>query len=154
MTALIIILLILLGVLLLLLEFFVIPGVTFAALGGIVLLVGGIYLSYHQYGATIGHITVFGTVVLNILSIVVVLKTNTWNKIKLNAEIDSKVDKLDDIDVNIGDRGICVSRLAPMGKIKVNKRIMEAKSLGTYIDERSEVEVIDIVDKVVIVKLK
>jgi membrane-bound ClpP family serine protease len=153
MTALIIVLLIVLGVFLLLLEFFVIPGVTLAAVGGILLLVGGIYLSYHHYGSTIGHVTVFGTVIFCILSIVIVLKTNTWNKIKLNAEINSKVEKLDESIVNIGDTGVCVSRLAPMGKIKVNKNIMEAKSLGTYIDEKSKVEVIDIIDKVVIVKL-
>ncbi|MPQ47543.1 hypothetical protein GCQ56_11075 [Marinifilum sp. N1E240] len=152
MTVLIIVLLIVLGIILLLLEFFVIPGVTLAALGGIAMLGGGIYLSYHQYGATVGHITVFGTIVLSILSVVLVLKTNTWNKIKLNAEIDSKVEKLDESNVHVGDIGICVSRLAPMGKIKVNKNIMEAKSIGMYIDEKSKVEVVGVVDKVVIVK--
>jgi len=152
MTVLIIVLLIVLGIFLLLLEFFVIPGVTLAALGGIAMLIGGIYLSYHQYGTTIGHLTVFGTIVLSIISVVLVLKTNTWNKIKLNAEIDSKVEKLDEDIIKVGDTGICVSRLAPMGKIKVNKNIMEAKSIGMYIDEKSKVEVVGVVDKVVIVK--
>jgi membrane-bound ClpP family serine protease len=83
---------------------------------------------------------------------VLALKSNTWNKIMLKAEVDSTIDKLEDEKVNVGDQGTCVSRLAPMGKIKVNKKIVEAKSTGAYIDEKTKVEVIGILDKVVIVK--
>ena len=41
-----------------------------------------------------------------------------------------------------GDRGVAVSRLAPMGKVEIGGRIYEAKSTDVYIDQRSTVEVV------------
>lgn len=152
MTALVIVLIILFGIVLILLEILVLPGITLAAAGGVILIVGGIYLSYDTYGSTIGHLTVLGSIILTIVMLFVALKSNTWNKIKLNAKIDSKVKKLEEEVVSVGDTGMCVSRLAPMGKIRINKIIVEAKSIGMYIDEKSKVEVVGIVDKVVVVK--
>ncbi len=152
MTALVIVLIILFGIVLILLEILVLPGITLAALGGVVLLVGGVYLSYETYGLAVGHFTVLGTIVLTISMLIIALKSNTWNKIKLNAKIDSKVEKLDEDAVTIGDVGVCISRLAPMGKVKINKILVEAKSIGMYIDEKSEIEVVGILDKIVIVK--
>jgi membrane-bound ClpP family serine protease len=152
MTLFIIILLIVLGVVLLLLEFLVIPGITLAAIGGVLMIAGGIYLSYDHYGTAIGHWTVLATIVFCGGVLALALKSKTWNKIMLNAEVDSKVDKLEEESITIGDQGVCMSRLAPMGKIKINKTIVEAKSTGAYIDEKSKVEVVGIVDKTVIVK--
>lgn len=152
MTALIIVLLIVFGVVLLLLEFLIIPGITLAAVGGVVMIVGGIYLSYDHYGSSIGHLTVLATLVFCAIVLVLVLKSNTWNKIMLKTEIDAKVDKLEENTVSVGDQGVCVSRLAPMGKVKINKIIVEAKSTGMYINEKTKVEVIGVIDKTVIVK--
>ena len=152
MTLFIIILLIVLGVVLLLLEFFVIPGITVAAIGGIVMIGGGIYLSYHHYGTQMGHITSLVTAVFCILVLVLALKSKTWNRIMLSTNIEAKVEKEEADHVQPGDQGVCVSRLAPMGKIKVNSEIMEAKSIGVYIEEKTQVEVVGVVDKIVIVK--
>ena len=152
MTALIIVFIIVLGIVLLLLEILVLPGITLAAVLGIVLISGGVYLSYDHYGTVIGHFTLFGTLILGISLVVIVLRSKTWSRIKLNAKIDSKVEKLDDASVCVGDIGVSISRLAPMGKIKINKINVEAKSTGMYIDEKSKVEVVGIVNKVVIVK--
>lgn len=148
----VIVLLILLGLLLLLLELLVLPGITFAALGGILMIGFGIYFSYDQFGVFYGHVTSVGTLFIGIITVVYALKSKTWNRIKLNAEIDSKVEKLDEAKVQIGDKGLCISRLAPMGKIRVENQTVEAKSLGTYIDEKTEVEIVDIKDQTVIVK--
>jgi len=152
MTIFIIILLLVLGVVLLLLEFLVLPGVTVAGIGGIVMMVGGIYLSYHHYGSAIGHLTVLGAIVFSLLSLWIALKSGTWNKIMLKTEIDSKVEKLEDNIVTVGDEGICMSRLAPMGQVRINNQIIEAKSTGVYIDEKTPVVVIKIVDKIIVVK--
>ncbi|RXQ96801.1 hypothetical protein EO244_03985 [Ancylomarina salipaludis] len=152
MTIFIIILLIVFGVVLLLLEFFVLPGITIAGIGAIVMMLGGIYLSYHHYGSTIGHLTVLGAVVFSLLTLWLALKSGTWNKIMLKTEIDSTVEKLDDNLVQVGDKGICLSRLAPMGQVRINNHIVEAKSTGSYVDEKTPVEVIKIVDKIIVVK--
>jgi len=152
MTIFIIILLLVFGVVLLLLEFFVLPGITVAGIGGIVMMLGGIYLSYHHYGSTVGHLTVLASVVFSLLALWLALKSGTWNRIMLKTEIDSKVDKLEKDLVQIGDQGICLSRLAPMGQVRINNHIIEAKSTGTYVDEKTKVEVIKIIDKVIVVK--
>ena len=46
MTVFVIVLLLLLGIVLLLLEFLVVPGVTIAGIGGVIMMGGGIYLAY------------------------------------------------------------------------------------------------------------
>jgi len=152
MTILIIILLLVLGVILILLEFFVLPGITVAGIAGVVMILGGIYLSYHHFGSTIGHLTVLGSVIFSLFALWLALKSGTWNRIMLKTEIDSKVEKLEENMVAIGDEGICLSRLAPMGQVRINNKIIEAKSTGVYIDEKTPVEVIKIVDKVIVVK--
>lgn len=152
MTIFIIILLLVLGVVLILLEFFVLPGITVAGIAGVVMMLGGIYLSYHHFGSTIGHLTVLGSVVFSLLALWIALKSGTWNRIMLKTEVDSKVEKLSEETVVVGDEGICLSRLAPMGQVRINNHIVEAKSTGAYVDEKTEVKVIKIVDKVIVVK--
>jgi membrane-bound ClpP family serine protease len=51
-----IILLIILGVILLWVEFLVVPGITVAGIGGVLLIGTGIYLSYNLYGTAAGTI--------------------------------------------------------------------------------------------------
>jgi membrane-bound ClpP family serine protease len=154
MTIFIIILLLVLGVVLILLEFFVLPGITVAGVAGVVMILGGIYLSYHHYDSTIGHLTVFGSVIFSLFALWLALKSGTWNRIMLKTEVDSKVEKLDENMISIGDEGICLSRLAPMGQVRIKNHIIEAKSTGVYIDEKTPIEVIKIVDKVIVVKPK
>lgn len=151
MTIFIIILLLVLGVVLILLEFLFFR-ITVAGIAGVVMMLGGIYLSYHHYGSTTGHLTVLGSVLFSLFALWLALKSGTWNRIMLKTEIDSKVEKLEEDLVQIGDHGICLSRLAPMGQIRINNHIVEAKSTGAYVDEQTEVEVIKIVDKVIVVK--
>jgi len=152
MTIFIIILLLVLGVVLILLEFFVLPGITVAGIAGVLMMLGGIYLSYHHYGNMIGHLTVLGSVVFSLLALWLALKSGTWNRIMLKTEISSKVEKLEEDSVVVGDEGVCLSRLAPMGQVRINNNIVEAKSIGTYVDEKTEVKVIKIVDKIIVVK--
>ncbi|MFT5750410.1 MAG: membrane-bound ClpP family serine protease [Ancylomarina sp.] len=152
MTIFIIVLLLVLGIVLILLEFFVLPGITVSGIAGIVMMLGGIYLSYNTYGNTIGHLTVLGSVIFSLLALWLALKSGTWDRIMLKTEIDSKVEKIEENLIAIGDEGICLSRLAPMGQVRINNHIFEAKSTGAYVDEKTEVKVIKIVDKVIVVK--
>lgn len=152
MTIFIIILLLVLGVVLILLEFFVLPGITVAGIAGVLMMLGGVYLSYHHYGNMIGHLTVLGSVVFSLLALWLALKSGTWNRIMLKTEINSTVEKLEEDSVVVGDKGVCLSRLAPMGQVRINNNIVEARSVGTYVDEKTEVKVIKIVDKIIVVK--
>jgi membrane-bound ClpP family serine protease len=54
--------------------------------------------------------------------------------------------------LNIGVKGVAVSRLSPMGKVNFNGKVYEAKSESAYIDQRCEVEVVGFENFNVIVK--
>lgn len=99
-----------------------------------------------------GNITVIGTVVAFIGSIVVAFKSGTWRKMSLNEEITSKVNTDVEFQLKPGDRGLAVSRLAPMGKILVNDVYFEAKSESGFIDHNTEIIVSKIINKQAIVK--
>jgi membrane-bound ClpP family serine protease len=53
-----------------------------------------------------------------------------------------------------GDEGLTLSRLAPIGKARINGITVEAKSMDELIDENTPVEVIRVDGYNVIVKIK
>ncbi len=153
MTTIAVVLLIIFGILLLLLEFFVVPGVTIAGIGGILLMIGGIFLSYHSFGNRIGNLTLLYTVVLLTVVLVLAFKSGTWKKMMLDSKIDSHISETKSgISARIGDTGKTVSRLAPIGRVLINDEFYEAKSLNLFIDQDVDVEVIKIENKKLIVK--
>lgn len=153
MTVFVIILLIVLGISLILLEFLVIPGTTISAIGGFLLVGSGIYLSYNYYGNNIGNITVAIASVSVILAFVYALRSGTWKNAMLKSEITGVANTFDSDKINIGDKGVTISRLAPMGKVMVNNVIVEAKSINDFIDPKTEIEVVRIEQNKLIVKI-
>ena len=147
-----IILLLALGVILLLLEFLVIPGTTIAGIGGLLCLGGGVYMSYNNFGTTIGNYTLLGTVLFLVFSVYYMLKSKTWKKLSLNTYIDSKVDIVDETKVKAGDKGKTITRCNPVGKALVNNEQFEAKSLGSFIDHDTEIEVIKVIRNQIVIK--
>jgi membrane-bound ClpP family serine protease len=146
-------LLILLGIILLLIEFLIIPGVTVAGVGGVLLIAGGVFAAYLRYGVMYGNITLATTVLVLIIIFIVALRTRTWKKIALDTKIDSSVENIKkEGRFMVGERGKTVTRLAPIGKAIFNNKIIEAKSISGYINENTEVEIIKIQNTNVIVK--
>lgn len=146
--------LLLIGVILLLIEIFLIPGISIAGIGGVLFLVGSVVYAYMSMGATAGHLTVLGALILSGVSIWVFLKSRALDRISLKAEIDGKNDPLDGVNVKVGDLGVTVSRLAPMGKIRVNGKTIEAKTMDDFMDEATEVVVVKINSTNVLVERK
>ena len=149
-----IILIILGGIILLLVEFLVVPGVSVFGIGGFLCLIGGVIASYVFHGNTAGHITLIAAVVASVLSMVFAFRRKTWRKMGLNASIDSKIVTIEPDKINGGDTGRTITRLAPMGKVKVHDMVCEAKSISGFIDENTEIEVIKVSRNQLIVKLK
>ncbi len=148
-----IIILILLGVLLFVIEFFLIPGVTIAGIGGLIVTVLGVYKAFDDYGIHTGLLVLAGALVLNLIVIVFSLRARTWKKFMLNTDIDSKVDEdLKEDQVKPGETGITITRLAPMGKVEVNGVVTEGKSIEGYIDEHKRIEVVEVDGSRLIVK--
>lgn len=141
----VIIILIILGILLFVIEFLLVPGVTIAGIGGLVLTVFGVYKAFNDYGSTVGVWVLIGTILLSVFVIIMSLRARTWDRLMLKTEVKGTVDKdLTEEQVKPGDSGTTLTRLAPMGKILVNDLVREAKSTEGFIDEHSDIEIVSI----------
>lgn len=148
----VIILLIVLGIVLLLIEFLVIPGVTIAGIGGLVLIGTSIYSTYKSFGSTTGNIILVVTFLLVILATILALRSKTWRKVMLNTTVDGKAAESFDDRLKPGDHGKAVTRLAPMGNAMFGDVITEVKTMGEFVDAGTEVEIIKVHNREIVVK--
>jgi membrane-bound ClpP family serine protease len=146
--------LIIIGIILLLLELLVIPGFGVTGILGLASLIGGIVLAYATLGATAGHLTLFSTLAGCGIALWIILRTKTWNKLSLKTNIDNRVDILpEQKGIKAGDRGTALTRLAPMGKIRLNNIDVEATSREGIINAQQPVEVVKVEGTKIIVKI-
>ena len=149
-----IVFLIVLGMFLTLVEMILLPGVSLAAIGAVISYGFAIYKSYLLNGIG-GLITcVLVSLVSVVITLIFCVRTKAWSKLTLKDNIDSKSQQNpEELGIKIGDKAVCVTRLAPMGKIDIKGRIFEAKSLDAYVDPRTEVDVIGFENFSVIVRV-
>jgi membrane-bound ClpP family serine protease len=140
--------------LLILVEIFLIPGLTITAVAGGAFSIGGVYYAFSHLGTTGGVITLFALVAIIGVSFVYLVKSKALDSIALKTDINSTVASTEFEGISVGDEGISLSRLNPMGKVRVNNITMEAKTLGDFVDENTVIEVIKVSPMQLIVKTK
>ncbi|MBM3420704.1 MAG: hypothetical protein FJY11_06175 [Bacteroidetes bacterium] len=150
----VIIFFIVLGILLFVVEFMLIPGITIAGIAGAIFVIGGIILSFVEHGTTAGLIVMSGTALTLVVVVTLMLRAGTWKKLMLSTTLDSKVDLVhkEEGKVKAGDTGETVTRLNPMGKVRVHGDFYEARALDILIDQRTPVEVVEVENNRLIVK--
>ncbi|MDR1763499.1 MAG: hypothetical protein LBR64_06055 [Dysgonamonadaceae bacterium] len=148
----IVIVLCLVGILLVLVEIFLIPGVSFALIAGILFGVGGIFYAYSRLGIVGGTIALVLMLLAFGVTFIGLIKSKALDRLALKTDIDSTVASSASINIKEGDTGISVSRLNPIGKVKVNNITMEAKTLGEFMDENTEIQVVKVSPVQLIVK--
>jgi membrane-bound ClpP family serine protease len=154
MDILIVVVLCIVGILLILAEIFLIPGLTIAALAGGAFSFGGVYYAFRYLGTTGGIITLISVIVVIGIAFVYLVKSKALDTIALKSDIDSTIAPSEPLAISVGDEGISISRLNPMGKVKVNNITMEAKTLGEYVDENTEIVILKVSQTQLIVKTK
>lgn len=148
-----IVLLILFGVLFLVAELILLPGVSIGALLALVSYGGAVYLAFREFGTVGGIIVIAVVLLLSLVATIVSLRSKTWQRFSLRQQIDSSSMPRPEEELHVGERGTTLSRLSPMGKIRIGDRIYEAKSLDAYVDPQREVEVVGFENFSVIVKV-
>lgn len=142
--------LLVIGTILLLIEIFVVPGVGISGILGVIALGGGCYLSF-GCGMHTGMIVTGGVIVMIIILITVALRKETWEKLALNAQIDFSAGQ-DASKIAVGDHGITITRLAPMGTARIGDMTMEVKSWEGFLDPGLDVVVERIEDNIIYVR--
>lgn len=146
--------LIFLGIILILIEVLVIPGTSVAGFLGMFLMAVGVYLAYTKISITTGHYTLGASLIASVILIIFALRPRTWKKAMLTASVDGKVVNIETEESLIGKEGITITRLNPIGKVKVDDKYYEAKSWYTIIEPNTQVEIIRIESNLLIVKPK
>ena len=139
------------AIVLILLEIFMLPGITVAGVGGF--LAGGLFYAY-SVSTPIGNVTLAVSSLVFAASFIWLLRSKSFNRVALKTDIDSKLVSSRDLGIVPGDEGLTLSRLAPIGKARINGITVEAKSMDELIDENTPVEVIRVDGYNVIVKIK
>lgn len=144
MNFLIIIFLIILGIVLLLIEVTILPGITVAGVGSFLVLVYSVYLAFTGYGSLAGFLTLAFVLIAAPLLVYKLFKSKAGKSMVLNAVLTGHTNEIDPEKVKVGDIGITIGRLAPMGKIKVNDEVVEVRSTGTFVNPGEQVRIIHI----------
>ena len=131
------------GLVLLLVEILFVPGTTLVGIIGFIVLGIGVGLSFKYFGSDTGWLTLGTTAVAAGLTLYVSFRSNLWSRFALKSSIDSKVNE-DPTGINIGDEGVTLSALRPIGKAEISKRTFEVKTLGSYVDAGKRVRIIQI----------
>ena len=138
---------------LILLEIFLLPGITLAGVGGLLFAAGGLIFAY-SIGATVGHLTLIISLLLFVAIFVWLLRSQSFNRVALHTDIDSRLESSRDLGIKPGDEGVTLSRLAPIGKANIQGKIVEAKAQDELIDESQAIVVVRVDSYDVVVRRK
>lgn len=135
----IVIILILVAIGFFILEIFLLPGITIAGIAGGILATVAVWYAFAQIGTTAGILTIIvGSVAFGI-AFWLFLKTKTLEKMSLTTKVTGKVENIEESSIKVGDKGVTISRLAPMGKVLINDQTVEARTYDDFIDQETEI---------------
>ncbi len=150
-----IITLIIVGILLIIAELVLIPGVFITGTIGLASLVASCYFGFTEYGQIGGIITIAVNIILIVIFVVLALRSKTWKKLSLETNINSRTDlNPQEKGIAVGQEGVTITRLSPMGKAKINNVITEVSSQEGIINPESTIVVTLIDDNRIFVKTK
>lgn len=148
----IIVILIIAAVILLLVELFFIPGISVAGFLAVACLIFANYYAFAYMGMLPGFITLSVSAVACIGSMVLFMRSKTLEKVALNKNITSKVDRHAENSIKVGDTGVSITRLALIGQAEINNKIVEVKSADGFLDEKTPIVVTRIFDGLILVE--
>ena len=137
-----IVLLILLGVLFCIAELLLLPGLSIGAFLSVACYGGAVWYAFDALGTTAGVVTIVVVLIVSLISIIFSLRAKTWQCFALKQQIDSTSMPKPETEITVGAVGTTVSRLSPMGKVNINGKVYEAKSVDVLIDQREQIEVV------------
>ena len=140
------------GLILILSEIFLVPGIGVAGILGILTISGSSYLAFSGFGTMAGIIVTAVNVAILVCMTIIAFRANTWKRLSLNTNIESKAVADEAAMVSVGDKGKAMARLAPMGTVRFDTGKVEATAFEGMIDAGSDVEIVLIEDGKIYVK--
>lgn len=138
------VILMLLAILLLVVEVALIPGLGFAGVLGVLMLVASVFYAFFALGYVAGWVAVVTAVIVCVSLFLWALYGKSLDRLALKKRIDSSVKAGDVKKLKVGDRGVAKTRLALIGEAYFGGEIVEVKSELGFIDENEEIEIVRI----------
>lgn len=148
----IVIFLVLLGLFFLVAELVFLPGAALGVILSLASYAAATYFAFVRIGMVGGFITLGIIIVLSLIATIISLRAKTWQRFALKNKVEGQSMQTPAEEVKIGDCGVTISRLSPMGKVLIGGKEYEAKSAEAYIDQRTEVTVTGFENFTIIVK--
>lgn len=147
-----VIFLVLLGLFFLVAELVFLPGAALGVILSLASYAAATYFAFVRIGMVGGFITLGIIIVLSLIATIISLRAKTWQRFALKNKVEGQSMQTPAEEVRIGDCGVTISRLSPMGKVLIGGKEYEAKSAEAYIDQRTEVTVTGFENFTIIVK--
>ena len=144
--------LIIAGLILFIIEVFLLPGISIAGIISAVCLLYANYYAFDTMGTLPGCITLAISAIGVIAITVWFMRSKTVDKLSLKKTIDYKPEPLKGLNLKAGDEGVALTRLALIGNAEFDGNIIEVRSTGDFIEEKSRIRVNRIRDGIVLVE--
>jgi hypothetical protein len=140
------------GLLLLIVEVLFIPGTTLIGVLGIIILLAGVMLSFHNFGSEIGWLVAGTSFFISGGVLYFSFRSKVWSRFSLKTAIESKAHESLEGIVLAGAEGITTSALRPVGNAEIDGGVYEVKTLGGYLDAGKKIRVIRVIENQIIVE--
>ncbi|MDQ2658197.1 MAG: hypothetical protein M3Y60_12315 [Bacteroidota bacterium] len=144
--------LIAIGLALIIVEVVFVPGTTLVGILGVIFLGAAVLSAYRNFGSETGLYVLIGTAAGTTAALFFSFRSQAWSKFANKSAISSKVNEGMTSALSVGDEGIALSTLKPMGKVQFGSGDFEVKSLGDYVDVGTKVKIVHIQSNQIIVK--
>ena len=144
--------LIIAGLILFIIEVFLLPGISIAGIISAICLLYANYYAFDTMGTLPGCITLAISAIGVIAITIWFMRSKTVDKLSLKKTIDYKPEPLKGLGLKAGDEGIALTRLALIGNAEFDGNIIEVRSTGDFIEEKSRIRVNRIRDGIVLVE--
>ncbi len=140
------------GYLLLLVEIFFVPGFTVPGIVGLISIGAGCYIVWTKHGAAVGGLTVIGSVVVTVFSIIALFKSPLGRRLKLEKSLGDDVTASRDYSFLLGKRGVADSTLRPAGIMLLDGERYNVVTEGEFIKKGSQIEVVEVEGNRIVVR--
>ena len=144
--------LIIAGLILFIIEVFLLPGVSIAGIISAACMLYANYYAFDSLGTLPGCITLAISAIGVIAITIWFMRSKTVDKLSLKKTIDYKPEPLKGLNLKAGDEGIALTRLALIGNAEFDGNLIEVRSTGDFIEEKSRIRVNRIRDGIVLVE--
>lgn len=134
-------LLVVLGSVLLVAEIALIPGLGLTGILGVGAMLASVVYAFITIGDIAGWITILIVITISVALILWAIYGKSLDNVALKKNIDSTVAGDSLPDINVGDKGCALTRLALIGEAQFGDSIVEVTSSDGFIDEKEEIVV-------------